>query len=159
MKKLQTKHKDGDCCQCNERTRIGNNVSSTMNTKKRKFLFFLVVFSLIPLYRVIWAEIDPGVQLFNERKFSEAKSYFEKAFREDPTNGTAAFYLGRIEFINDEYNKALEWLEKSVQLDQERSEYSRWLGRAYGYKTRTAIFFKQPSLAKNSRIMARALLV
>jgi tetratricopeptide (TPR) repeat protein len=122
-----------------------------MDTKKRKFLFFLVVFSLISLfYTPVWAETDPGVQLFNAGKFSEAKSYFEKAFREDTTNDTAAFYLGRIDFINDEYNKAIEWLEKSVQLDQKRSEYYRWLGRAYGYKTRAAIFFKQPSLAKKT---------
>ena len=84
---------------------------------KRKILFFLLVFFSLSICARVWSETNKGIQLFTEGKFSEAKSYFEKAFRDDTTNHLAAFYLGRLSFITDDYNKAVDWLEKSVQLD------------------------------------------
>jgi tetratricopeptide (TPR) repeat protein len=100
---------------------------------------------------------DRGVQLFHERKFTMARKYLERAYREDSTGHAAAFYLGRISLIRDDYDKAVKWLEIAVRLDSGNSEYHRWLGRAYGFKARDAYILKQPFLAeKTLKMFARA---
>jgi tetratricopeptide (TPR) repeat protein len=93
---------------------------------------------------------DRGIQLFHERKFTLARKYFERAFHEDSTDHSSAFYLGRIFLIRDDYDKAVEWLEIAVRFNDRSSEYHRWLGRACGYNAQDAFILKQPFLAKKT---------
>ncbi|MEA2560247.1 MAG: hypothetical protein QOH06_1751 [Acidobacteriota bacterium] len=78
------------------------------------------------------AELAPGIELFDARKLEEARAFFEPYAASHPNSAAAALYLGRIFLITRQADKAVDWLEKAVELDRENSDLHRWLARAYG---------------------------
>jgi uncharacterized protein HemY len=79
-------------------------------------------------------DITTGIQLFETKKFPEAKKYFESYTNNNKNDPVAASYLGRIFLREENYEKAITWLEKAIKLDENNSDYHLWLGRAYGIK-------------------------
>ena len=111
------------------------------------FIFFL--FSPQIIQSQTTNNIDTGIQLFETKKYPEAKKFFEsytKAKQKDPLG---AYYLGRLFLRDGNYDKAIDWLEKAVELDQTNSDYHLWLARAYGVKAQRAGLLKKASAAKN----------
>jgi tetratricopeptide (TPR) repeat protein len=78
------------------------------------------------------AELAPGIELFDARRLEEARAFFEPYAASHPNSAVAALYLGRIFLITRQADKAVDWLEKAVELDRESSDLHRWLARAYG---------------------------
>jgi len=94
-------------------------------------------------------DITAGIQLFETKKYPEAKKFFEAYTKNNQSNPIAASYLGRISFHEGNYEKAIDWFEKAVDLDEKNSDYHLWLGRAYGIKAQKAGLLKKFSAAKN----------
>jgi tetratricopeptide (TPR) repeat protein len=91
---------------------------------------------------------DEGARLFDARRLAEARSVLEEAVREDARDARAASYLGRVLLADGEADRSVEWLEKSVALEESNAEYHLWLGRAYGARAIRASVLKQPALAR-----------
>lgn len=121
----------------------------------QRFKTFIIFYLLI---LIIWFgsnmalasdNLENGIKLFNERKFPEAKQLFESILKSDEKNDTAAFYVGRISLMQDDYEAAIDWLKKAVEMNPDHSDYHLWLGHAYGIKAQRASIFKKPGAAKN----------
>jgi tetratricopeptide (TPR) repeat protein len=98
--------------------------------------------------RATGSKSEEGIQLFEARKFDEARSSLEAAVREDPQDARAASYLGRVYLAAGNSDRAVEWMGRSVALESANAEYHLWLGRAYGNQAMQASVLKQPSLAR-----------
>lgn len=92
--------------------------------------------------------LETGIQLFQDRKPTQARRIFETLLEQQSASPIVAFYLGRITFDEKDYGKAIVWFKKSLDTGQCHAEYYLWLGRAYGYYTQQASIFRQPFLAK-----------
>jgi tetratricopeptide (TPR) repeat protein len=88
-----------------------------------------------------------GIRLFNDKHWTTAQQFFESYMTEHPTDAVGAFYLGRTLFEQQQYERAVEWLEKAALLDSANSQYHLWLGRAYGYSAQRASILWQFPLA------------
>jgi tetratricopeptide (TPR) repeat protein len=95
--------------------------------------------------------LERGRQLFEQGRIAEARHIFEAAVQENPQSDEAAFYLGRIFFAEEEYDRAVEWFEKAVQADAGNSDYHLWLGRGYGNQAMRASVWSQFFLARKVR--------
>ena len=100
------------------------------------------------------ASSDPefGIRLFNDKQWTTAQQFFESFTTKNPTNAVGAFYLGRTLFEQQQYEQAVEALEKAVLLDGANAEYHLWLGRAYGYSAQRASILWQFPLARKVRV-------
>ncbi|HYO15699.1 MAG TPA: tetratricopeptide repeat protein [Thermoanaerobaculia bacterium] len=97
------------------------------------------------------ASLASGVQLFESRRFEEARAFFEAAAAKDPRDPAAAYYAGRSLFALRRYEPAMGWLEKAVELAPKNSEYHLWLGRACGQAALEASVLRAPGLAKRTK--------
>lgn len=95
------------------------------------------------------SEIATGIQLFETKKYPEAKNFFESYTKANQNNPAGAYYLGRLLLREGNYDKAIDWLAKAVELDKTNSDYHFWLGNAYGMKAQRAGMLKKASAAKN----------
>ena len=92
--------------------------------------------------------VEEGVQLFNVRKYPDAKAILLPYGERD---ANAAYYLGRIEMENDEAGKAAEWFERAVKMNPKSAVYYDWMGRAYGMQAQRASAFRLPFLARKTK--------
>ncbi len=93
-----------------------------------------------------------GIRLFNDKQWTTAQQFFESYTSEHPTDAVGAFYLGRTLFEQQQYEHAIEWLEKATLIESINSHYHLWLGRAYGYSAQRASILWQFSLARKVKI-------
>lgn len=106
------------------------------------------LFVLIGSSPVTAQSVDQGIQLFNARKYSEAKAILLPYGEKD---AAAAYYIGRIMMTEEMDAKAAEWFEKAVQMSPRNSTYYDWLGRAYGRQAQTANKLRQAFLARRTK--------
>jgi len=68
-------------------------------------------------------------------------------------NKTAAVYalMGRNDYMQADYKKATESLERAVAADPLSAEYELWLGRSYGRRAETSSPFTAPGFATKAR--------
>jgi tetratricopeptide (TPR) repeat protein len=95
--------------------------------------------------------LTPGIQLYDARRFEEARKFFEPYAAKNPKDADAALYLGRALFALRKLEPAAEWLEKAAALAPRRSDVYLWLGRAYGQAAVGASVFRQAGLAKKTQ--------
>jgi tetratricopeptide (TPR) repeat protein len=91
--------------------------------------------------------VQGAIRLFAARDYSGARALFAGLAGADPTDATAAYYLGRIAMVDGNVRDAIRWMERAVALDGGRSDYQRWLGRAYASQVQRVGRFKQAKLA------------
>lgn len=107
-----------------------------------------ILFLLIGSTSLLAQSVDQGIQLFNGRKYSEAKAILLPYGEKD---AAAAYYLGRIMMTEDTDDKAAQWFERAVQMSPRNSTYYDWLGRAYGRQAQSANKLRQPFLARKTK--------
>ena len=92
--------------------------------------------------------------LAQARQFYELTDY-ESSLRIlqsiQPKDGPVLELIGRNHYMQAEYKKATEILEKAVSADPANAEYELWLGRAFGRRAETASPFTAPSNAGKAR--------
>ena len=93
-----------------------------------------------------------GIRLFNDKQWTTAQQFFESFTAKHPTDAVGAFYLGRTLFEQEQYEQAIEWLEKAALLNSGDSYYHLWLGHAYGNSAQRASILWQFPLARKVRI-------
>jgi tetratricopeptide (TPR) repeat protein len=112
-------------------------------------VFFSCLLAAAPIAMAQSGEaVDSGVQLFERGQLSEAQQFFEHFVVAQPNDPLGAFYLGRIAFEEQHYDRAIEWFEKAVEQESANSDYHLWLGRAYGQQALRSNILIQPFLAK-----------
>ncbi|MSQ47274.1 MAG: tetratricopeptide repeat protein [Deltaproteobacteria bacterium] len=115
-------------------------------------LMRLLLFSWLFFTSVYAADsVAVGVTLFEERNIIGAHQFFATFVQEHPTNAVGAFYLGRTYFAQEQFEQAIEWLDKAVLLDGNNADYHLWLGRACGYQAQRASILWQFPLARRVR--------
>ena len=60
-------------------------------------------------------------------------------------------WMGRDYFMEGDYKRSTDILEKAVSLDPKNAEYALWLGRAYGRRAETSSPFTAPGHASHAR--------
>jgi tetratricopeptide (TPR) repeat protein len=121
--------------------------------KRRTLLQALGIAALLltPAVHAASDALAPGIQLYEGRRYEEAKKFFEPYVAKNPRDAEAAFYLGRTWLALGKSEPAAEWLEKATALAPRRSDFFLWLGRAYGRAAVEASVFRQPGLAKKTK--------
>jgi tetratricopeptide (TPR) repeat protein len=89
-----------------------------------------------------------GEQLFEARRFDEAKVAFQQRIARDKNNANALFYMGRVEYAQGRSGNAVDWFEKAMERDEKNATYHVWLGNALGDEAQKASKLRQPFLAR-----------
>jgi tetratricopeptide (TPR) repeat protein len=119
-------------------------------TLRRSVAFMALI--LVPLAAGAATEpLAPGIQLFESRRYEEARKFFEPYAARNAKNADAFLYLGRTYFYLGRYEAAIAPLEKAATLAPERTLIQLWLARAYGRTAQQASLLKQAGLARKSK--------
>lgn len=62
---------------------------------------------------------DRGIEYINQKNYTEARVALGKAISSDPTNETAHYYIGYMEYLDGNHAKALEALDKIKKTEKE----------------------------------------
>jgi tetratricopeptide (TPR) repeat protein len=115
------------------------------------FLYWLLLWISIAIAQ----ENEPatvGVQLFERGQLPEARQFFERFVADRSDDSSSVFYLGRIEFEEQRFDRAVEWFQQAVQREPANSDYHLWLGRAYGHQAIHSNVLLQPFLARKVKV-------
>ena len=94
--------------------------------------------------------LAPGIQVFEARRFEEARKFFAAYAAAHPRDADAAYYLGRSLLGLRKTDEAVDSLEKAAKLAPRRSDVYLSLARAYGRAAQEASLLRKPGLAKNA---------
>ena len=78
--------------------------------------------------------VDEGRMLFEEGKYEEAQAYYQGVLQNDSTDVDAIVYMGRIALRQDDYDGAIQWMEKALALAPDSSNVHYWAATAYVVK-------------------------
>jgi len=98
-----------------------------------------------------WAsdpELSQARKLFNLTEFEQSLKVLHAIQDKD---GPVYELMGRNYYMQAEYKRASEVLEKAVAADPANSEYALWLARALGRRAETSSPFTAPGLASKAR--------
>jgi Flp pilus assembly protein TadD len=104
---------------------------------------------LIMLTFPAWGQdLAKAETLYKNTDFDASLALLDKHSSEPATN----FLIGRDYFMLGDFKKAADYLAKASEGQPNNSEYSDWLGRAYGRKAETSNPIAAPGLANKARI-------
>lgn len=110
--------------------------------KQKNYLYPYMFIFLLMLQANLFAQhsayLEEGIKLFENQNYNDARNFFTDILEEDRKNPIAAFYMGRIYFIEKDFNKAAKWLDKAIDIDTTNSSYYYWLGKTYEGKLEKA---------------------
>ena len=87
-------------------------------------------------------------QLFQDRKYDEARAAFQAQLARNKNDANALYYMGRIADAQDRSGEAVDWLEKAVKQNDQSALYHFWLGSVLGDEAQRASKLRQPFLAR-----------
>src|ERR1035441_1156925 len=94
------------------------------------------------------ADYEQAHKLYNSTDFQQSI----KVLLAIPSKDAAVYaLLGRNYYMEGEFKKASEALEKSFELEPTNAEYALWLGRAFGRRAEMASPFTAPGYASKTR--------
>jgi Flp pilus assembly protein TadD len=109
-------------------------------------LFTSLVFSAV-LFAAGQASFEQALSLYNKTDYPAALAVLKTL----PQDARTLELMGRAYLMDAEYKKAVEVLEKAVQLQPTDSMLWTWLGRAYGRRAETAFALSALPLANKTR--------
>jgi tetratricopeptide (TPR) repeat protein len=92
--------------------------------------------------------LDQARQLYQLTDYAASLKILEAI---QPKDGPVFELIGRNYYMQGEYKKATEILEKAAAADPANSDYELWLGRAFGRRAETASPFTAPPNANKAR--------
>jgi tetratricopeptide (TPR) repeat protein len=114
-----------------------------------KFLAqFGVVLFLLSVPAAQARDHQQAEELYQQTEYDAALALLDK-HSHDPDELNL---LGRIHFMQGDFNKATDCFLKALEADPRNSNDALWLGRAYGRRAETANFFAAPGLATKTRV-------
>ncbi len=99
----------------------------------------------------MWAagpEFDQARKLYNLTEFEQSLKILQAIPQKD---GAVYELVGRNYYMQGDFKKATEALEKAVAAEPGNSEFNLWLGRAYGRRAETSSLFTAPGHASKAR--------
>jgi tetratricopeptide (TPR) repeat protein len=111
----------------------------------------LLIAIVVPSVFQTPSTFERGASLFDEGRYAEAERELTAVASASPSNSAALYYLGRIALERDDVDHAVRWLERAVRLDDRRSDYHYWLGRALGRQAASRNFIRKAILARKMR--------
>ena len=106
---------------------------------------------LLSLSCAMWAagpEFDQARKLYNLTEFEQSLKILQAIPQKD---GAVYGLVGRNYYMEGDFKKATEALEKAVAAEPRNSEFNLWLGRAYGRRAETSSLFTAPGHASKAR--------
>ena len=100
------------------------------------------------LATVAAAQPDRAQELYQRTEYREALRLLESV-REK--TGPVYDLIGKCYYRLEEFSKATDALEKAVAAEPRNANYWNWLGKAYGRRAETSVFFNQPRYAVRAR--------
>jgi tetratricopeptide (TPR) repeat protein len=123
---------------------------------KRKVLILLIV---VAVYGV--AQVDStGIELINQKKYSEAQSFFESAVRKNKKDAEGHYYLSLSLMLQQKFDDAEDEVNEAIDVNDNIARYHLLRGQILGQKAMTANMFSQGLLApkiKNAFLRASEL--
>jgi len=101
-----------------------------------------------PLLAASSADLDQARKLYQLTDYDTSLKILQAI---QPKDAPVHELIGRNHYMQGEYKKATESLEKAVAADPDNSNYELWLGRAFGRRAETASPFTAPPNAKKAR--------
>jgi Flp pilus assembly protein TadD len=99
----------------------------------------------------MWAagpEFDQARKLYNLTEFEQSLRILRAIPQKD---GTVYDLIGRNYYMQGDFKKATEALERAVAAEPGNSEFNLWLGRAWGRRAETSSLFTAPGHAAKAR--------
>jgi tetratricopeptide (TPR) repeat protein len=119
---------------------------------KQYLLKIGILFLLVSLEIFPQDFLQEGIDLYSKGKFEDAEKIFENILNDNSENAQANFYMGLISIkLNNDYDKAEDYLEEAVDQAPDSADYHYWLGVVYGTLARDASIFSQVSLASGCK--------
>jgi tetratricopeptide (TPR) repeat protein len=98
------------------------------------------------------AEHAEALALFEQKRYAEAQALFEQEIADNPDDGTAHYYLGRLARLRQQLPTAIEHLEKATAVEPENAAYQYEFGAACGLHADTlGMSFRAASFARQGR--------
>ncbi len=98
--------------------------------------------------RAAGPEFDQARKLYNLTEFDQSLKILQAIAQKD---GAVYNLIGRDYYMQGDFKKATEALEKAVVAEPGDSEFNLWLGRAYGRRAETSNLFTAPGYASKAR--------
>jgi len=93
--------------------------------------------------------LDKGIQLFENGEYEKAKFFFIEKVKENEDDAEANYYLGRTWLMLGDYDKAIDYCEEAIELNNTNADYHCWLGNAIAIKALNSGILKQAWLASD----------
>ena len=106
---------------------------------------------LLSLSCALWAagpEYDQARKLYNLTEFDQSLKILGVIPQKD---GAVYDLIGRNYYMQGDFKKATESLERAVSAEPGNSEFNLWLGRAYGRRAETSSLLTAPGHASKAR--------
>jgi tetratricopeptide (TPR) repeat protein len=120
--------------------------------------FFILFISLIG---ILFAQVDStGIKLINQKKYSEAQTYFEASIEKNKKDPEAHYYLSVSLSRQGKFDDAQDAIEEAIDLNENVSKYHLMRGNILGQKAMNANVISQGFLApkiKNAFLRASEL--
>lgn len=117
----------------------------------RKLLFITITVVVSSTYALAQVNLEQGATLLENKRYDEARAYFNEANKRHPSNSEVHYYLGRIAFAGKQWDDAIDFFTKSVGLDPRNFTAHRWLGHAYIEKLQVSGMLKKKGLAERAK--------
>src|SRR5690349_19555922 len=106
---------------------------------------------LISSLSVVWAaspELEKAQKLYNLTDFEGSLRILNAI---QPKEASVLEWVGRNLYMQGDYKKASDALEKAAAQDPSSSEIALWAGRAFGRRAETSSVFTAPGFASKAR--------
>jgi tetratricopeptide (TPR) repeat protein len=121
-----------------------------MSLRNSKALVLRSCVGLIVLVHFSFAAV-PANQLLTSGHADEAIRSLEQQIQKAPTDAGSYNLICRAYFMIEDWDRAIANCERAAELDQQKSVYRLWLGRAYGEKASRVSFLSAAGMAKRVR--------
>ena len=108
----------------------------------------IAVLAVLPLLAASSAELEHARKLYQYTDYDGSLLILQKIQQKD---GPVYLLIGQSYYMQGDYKKATENLEKAVAVEPGNSDSVLWLGRAYGRRAETSSPFTAPANASRAR--------
>jgi len=116
--------------------------------RTRRVRAFLLLIGATAFLSTAQAQIDStGIKLIAQRKYAEAKSFFEAAIGTDQKDAEAHYHLARVLLFQGNSDDAEDQIDEALELNESNARYHFLRGNILGDRARKANIFKQGFLA------------
>lgn len=117
----------------------------------RRLLAPLALLALLASPLMAQDPIARGVRLYEQGQYAAARRAIVPYAESHPRDARAAYYVGLSYLSERDADKAVEWLERAVQLDARSADHHVNLGNAYGLQASRAGVLRRAVLARKSK--------